>query len=97
MAVKRRKNPASVVDVHPLNALDFLNVEMRWEDSSQNWYTIVPALNGLSDYGKTEQEALDRTAALILVALDGLEEDGERPPFSPAQVREIRETLEDYR
>lgn len=97
MAVTRRKNPASVAEVHPLNALEFLKVEMWWEDESRAWVTNVPALNGISDCGATEQEALDRTALLILVALDGMEEDGVRFPWSVGQVRELRRVLEDYR
>lgn len=35
MAIKRRKNPASVAEAHPLNALDFLKVEIWWEDASR--------------------------------------------------------------
>lgn len=97
MAVKRRKNPASVAEVHALNALEFLRVEMWWEDQSRAWVTRVPALNGISDFGKTEEEALDRTATMILVALDGLEEDGVKAPFTPAQVRQIRQALAEYR
>jgi predicted RNase H-like HicB family nuclease len=97
MAVTRRKNPASVAEVHPLNALDFLKVEMWWEDESRAWVTKVPALNGISDFGATEQEALDRTAAMILTALDGMEEDRVRLPWTAGQVRELRQMLEDYR
>jgi predicted RNase H-like HicB family nuclease len=97
MAVMRRKNPASVAEVHVLNALEFLRVEMWWEDESRAWVTRVPVLNGISDFGKTEEEALDRTATMILVALDGMEEDGVKPPFTTAQVRQIREALVAYR
>ncbi len=97
MTVKRRKNPATVAEAHPLNALGFLKVEMSWEDASRAWVTNVPALNGISDFGATEQEALDRTAAMILVALDGMEEDGVRFPWPAGQVRELRRVLEDYR
>jgi predicted RNase H-like HicB family nuclease len=97
VAVKLRKNPASVLEAHPLNALDFLKVEMWWEDASRAWVTSVPALNGISDYGATEQEALDRTAAMILAAIDGMEEDGVRFPWPAEQVRELRRVLEDYR
>lgn len=93
MAVKRRKNPASVVEAHPLNQLDFLTVELYWDNEGREYVTRIPELLNISTCGASEEEALDNTAEMLVGWMDAMEDVGTRIPLTKAQVREVRQTL----
>lgn len=93
MAVRRRTNPASAVEAHPLTQLDFIHVTMEWDEETRTWGTYVRELNNASTFGDTQEEALNMTAELILGYIDVLIERGYEPPFSKKQLRQLREAL----
>ncbi|MBI4339595.1 MAG: type II toxin-antitoxin system HicB family antitoxin [Chloroflexi bacterium] len=54
---------------------------LTWDEQEQLWVTHVPALNWLSTYGETQEEALEMTQEAILGYLEAAEKDGvEIPP-----------------
>lgn len=96
MAVKRRKNPASVVEAHPLNGLDFLTVELYWDNEGREYVTRIPGLFNISTGGATEEESLDNTAEMLVGWMDAMEEVGTKIPLTKAQIREVRQALQDW-
>lgn len=54
------------------------------------WVTYVPALDWLSTFGDTREEALDQTKEAILGYLEALAKEG----LSLADVAPARETIE---
>lgn len=93
MAIKRRRNPATAVEMHPLSSIEFLTVDLSWDEETGNWATEVLELNRISDFGRTQEEALDRTASMIVSYIDVMQRRGVKPPFSAAQLKQIRERL----
>lgn len=91
MAVKWRKNPASAVKTHPLNQLDFITVEIYWDNEGRYYVTRIPELFNISTQGRDEEAALDMTAGLVLGWLRFMEEKGKKIPLTKAQIRRIRE------
>lgn len=95
MPVKRRKNPASIVEAHPLNQLDFLTVEIFWDQQSRCWVTRIPDLFNISTQGETEEEALDMTSEMLIGWLDSMADVGAKVPLTAAQIKRIRQVLKD--
>lgn len=95
MAVKRRKNPASVIEAHPLNQLDFLTVEIYWDNESRCYVTRIPELFNIATQGETEEEALDMTSEMLLGWLDSMADVGTKVPLTAAQIRRVRQVLKD--
>jgi predicted RNase H-like HicB family nuclease len=54
------------------------HVLLEWDPDASSWVTYVPALNHLSTFGETQEEALANTREAILGYL-------ERRPFSCRQ------------
>lgn len=93
MPVKRRKNPALVVEAHPLNQLDFLTVEIYWDNDGRCYVTRIPELFNISTQGRDEEAALDMTVDQLLGWLRFMEDTGKKIPLTKAQIRKIREVL----
>ncbi len=51
-------------------------VLLEWDPESQAWVTYVPALDHLSTFGDTRDEALDNTREAILGYLEAAENEG---------------------
>ncbi len=49
-------------------------VLLEWEPSEQVWVTYVPALNFLSDFGETREQALEHTREAIALYLESAAE-----------------------
>ncbi|MBI4492525.1 MAG: type II toxin-antitoxin system HicB family antitoxin [Chloroflexi bacterium] len=49
---------------------------MEWDPESQAWVTYVPALNYLSTFGETREEALENTREAILGYLEAAAIEG---------------------
>ena len=62
-------------------------VERDAED--QVWVTYVPALNHLSTFGETRQEALDNTKEAILGYLEAAAKEGIPVPHSSSEVEMV--------
>lgn len=93
MAVKRRKNPALVVEAHPLNQLEFLTVELYWDNEGRRYVTRIPELFNISTQGEDEEAALDMASDQLLGWLRFMEDKGKPIPLKKAQIRKIREVL----
>jgi len=46
------------------------DIEFEWDSEAGVWVAFVPALNGLSTFGKTKEEALANTREAILGYLE---------------------------
>lgn len=92
--MKRARNTVSEgVETHPLNRIAWLTVDLTWDEGERVWVTHVAQLNHLSDWGKTAEEALDRTAAAALAWVRSSEEYGTPMALSPSQVSELKQAL----
>ncbi len=49
-------------------------VLLEWEPTDRVWVTYVPALNFLSDFGETREQALEHTREAILLYLESAAE-----------------------
>ena len=57
-------------------------VLLEWDPESQSWVTYVPALNSISTFGKTREEALANTREAILGYFEAAEQEGLSLPSS---------------
>jgi len=62
-------------------------VQIEFDEESSNWVTFVPALNGISTFGRTREEALVMTVELIEGYLETLAETGQALP--KVEVEEV--------
>jgi len=58
------------------------DVVLEWDPESRVWVTYVPALNFLSDFGDTREEALEHTREAILGYLEAAAQEGVPVPNS---------------
>lgn len=49
---------------------------LEWDPEDHLWVSLVPALNGLSTYGETREEALENTREAILGYLEAAAKEG---------------------
>jgi predicted RNase H-like HicB family nuclease len=88
---KHRRNPA--ITEHPLAQTKLFEVELIWDPEENLYYTEVPSVNHISDYGKDEMQALDRTAEALLAYLDTCLKKGYPMPLSRRKAERIIEFL----
>jgi len=50
------------------------NVLIEWDPTDRVWVTYVPALNFLSDFGETREQALEHTREAILLYLESADD-----------------------
>ena len=90
-AVKRaysgKRNPAIAMAAK----LAGLIVIMEWE--KPYYVTYVPELDNISTYGKTREQALERTKALILAYIETSRDLGHRLPLSKARINTLVSSL----
>ena len=55
-------------------------VLLEWDPNDQVWVTYVPALEYISTFGDTREEALERTREAILGYLEAAEKEGIEAP-----------------
>ncbi len=51
-------------------------VLLEFDPEAKAWVTYVPALDNISTFGETREEALDKTRELILGYLEAAEKEG---------------------
>lgn len=73
--------------------LEDITVMLNWDEETQNWVTRIPELNGISTFGKTQEEALNNTRELILGYLDSMQDLRLRVPLNASQLRRLRAAL----
>ena len=66
-------------------------MDVEWE--KPYYVTYVPELNNISTYGKTREQALERTKALILAYVETSQELGYRLPLSKAKINTLVSNL----
>jgi predicted RNase H-like HicB family nuclease len=89
----RKRNP-SAVEAHPLNSQNIVNVTLEWEPETRFYVTTVRELNGISTFGRTEEEALDKTAEMILGYLETCFQLNRRPgSITKAKAERLRALL----
>jgi predicted RNase H-like HicB family nuclease len=57
-------------------------VLLEWDPESQAWVTYVPALNSISTFGETREEALANTREAIAGYFEAVEKEGLPLPSS---------------
>jgi len=57
-------------------ATQHYQVWLEWDSESDAWVTYVPALNGLSTFGETKDEALANTREAIQGYLEAADKEG---------------------
>ena len=72
-----------------------LAIEIEWDPAEHVWTAQVPALNNLSTYGDTYQEAADKCREAILGFLEASEKEGLPFPITPAEARILLASLTD--
>lgn len=86
-AVKRaysgKRNPAIA------GAVELAGLIVNWEWEKPYYVTYVPELDNISTYGKTYEQALERTKALILAYVDTSRDLGYRLPLSKARINSV--------
>ncbi len=69
-------------------------VLLEWDPESDAWVTHVPALNALSTFGETREEALANTREAILGYLEAAEKEGlPIPEPTEAELLELEVAL----
>jgi len=63
-------------------------VLLEWDSEAGAWVTYVPALNGLSTFGDSREEALANTQEAILGYLEAAEKEGIPLP-KPAELVDV--------
>jgi len=96
MAVKRRENPAPVLEVHPLNQQEAVEVEIWYEAESKAYVTRVPKLFNISTFGSSEEAALDSTAEMLAGWIAAMEAEGKKIPLSRGALGELKKTVADW-
>jgi predicted RNase H-like HicB family nuclease len=61
-------------------------VLIEWDAEEQVWLTSVPALDGLSTYGETREDAIKQTQEAILGYLEAAEREGLPVPAGSAEI-----------
>lgn len=65
-------------------------VLLEWDPSARVWVTFVPALDSLSTYGETRDEALEQTREAIVGYLEAADREGLDVPVElEAEVVEL--------
>lgn len=64
------------------------HVLLEWDSEAGAWVTYVPALNGLSTFGETKEEALAATREAIAGYIEAAEKEGVPLP-EPTELVEI--------
>ena len=96
MAVKRRENPVSMLEVHPLNQQEAVEVEIWYDAESKAYVTRVPKLFDISTFGSSEEAALDSTAEMLAGWIGAMEAEGKKIPLSRGALGELKKAVADW-
>lgn len=69
-------------------AIQHYQVLLEWDSEAGLWVTYVPALNGLSTFGETKDEALANTGEAIRGYLEAADKEGIPVP-GPLEVIDL--------
>ena len=74
-----------------------LAIEIEWDVEEEVWIAQVPALNNLSTYGNTYQEAVDKCREAILGFFEASKKEGLPLPLTDAEAASLLASLSDHR
>ncbi len=74
-----------------------LAIEIEWDPEDHVWIAQVPALNHLSTYGETYQEAVDRCREAILGFFEASRKEGLPLPLADVEAETLLASLTDHR
>ena len=63
---------------------------LEWDPDDKVWVTYVPALNYLSTFGETREEAMDNTKEAILGYLEAAAKEGISVPESNGNAELVK-------
>jgi len=91
-AAKRflRTSDPSAYRSHPLAKTKAVTVEMELDEESGQFVTFVKELHGMSTFGKTELEALNRTTEMIRGYMLSMETHGKKIPLAAAKLTALK-------
>jgi predicted RNase H-like HicB family nuclease len=75
---------------HPLAATDVITIEMEHDEATESFVTYVKELHGMSTFGETEHDALDKTVEMIRGYIESMEERGMKIPLAKAKLSELK-------
>jgi predicted RNase H-like HicB family nuclease len=78
---------------HPLATTDVVTIDMEFDKESDSFVTYVKELHGMSTFGKSETEALDRTAEMIRGYIKSMEANHMKMPLGPEKLRELKRII----
>lgn len=61
-------------------------VLLEWDAGDRIWVTTVPALDGLSTYGDSREEAIEQTRETILGYLEAAKKEGLPAPTDDGEI-----------
>ncbi|MBI3469929.1 MAG: hypothetical protein HY013_01065 [Candidatus Solibacter usitatus] len=70
-----------------------LAIEIEWDPQEHVWIAQVPALNRISTYGETYQEAVDKCREAMLGFFEASEKEGMPLPLTPAEAEMLLASL----
>jgi predicted RNase H-like HicB family nuclease len=65
-------------------------IVLEWDSDDRVWVTHVPALDDLSTFGETREEALEQTRDAILGYLEAAAKEGIEVPDSASAVELVQ-------
>jgi predicted RNase H-like HicB family nuclease len=71
---------------HPLATTDAVTIDMDFDEPTDSFVTYVKELHGMSTFGKTELEALDKTAEMIRGYIKSMEANQKKIPLAAQKL-----------
>jgi predicted RNase H-like HicB family nuclease len=75
---------------HPLAKTRAITVDMEFDEEAGAFVTYVKELHGISTFGNTEIDALNKTAEMIRGYIRSMEGNHKRIPLSAAKLAAVR-------
>jgi predicted RNase H-like HicB family nuclease len=75
---------------HPLATTTLVTIDMEFDEDADAFVTYVRELHGMSTFGATETEALDKTAEMIRGYIRSMEANHQIIPLPAAQLVELK-------
>ena len=75
---------------HPLAGTNAVTIEMEHDQATGSFVTCVTDLHGISTFGDTPCDALDKTAEMIRGYIESMEERGMKIPMAKGNLAELR-------
>jgi predicted RNase H-like HicB family nuclease len=93
-ARKFLKNPDPLAYTrHPLATTKAVTIGMEYDEHAKAFVTYVKELHGMSSFGKTESEALDKTIEMIRGYIKSMEGNRKRIPLSASKLLELKRVV----